>query len=131
MKGYVSLSELGLYSVASTLALTLNIVIQGLYRSFEQRIFKEHNNEGYLNLVDNLYKIYTAALFIPGFLLILFVHEVLLFFTSSQYYPAQAFVVYLVVSVIISGLNTFLWHIADCRQSKKGSYVFIIYICHS
>src|SRR5205085_5105954 len=86
LERYVSLSELGIYSVASTLALTLNIVIQGLYRSFEQKIFKAHNNENYLTLVDILYKIYIASLFIHGFFMVLFARVVLIFFTSSQYY---------------------------------------------
>ncbi len=52
LERYVSLNALGLYSVASTLSLTLNIVIQGIYRSFEQKIFREHNHEGYEAVVN-------------------------------------------------------------------------------
>lgn len=123
LERYVSLNELGLYSVASTLALTLNIIIQGIYRSFEQKIFREHNNEGYVILTDKLYKIYIAALCIPGFCMILFAKEVLLFFTSPQYYSAQQYVPYLVVAVIVSGINTFFSTllIADNRR-KVVSY---------
>jgi O-antigen/teichoic acid export membrane protein len=108
LERYVSLSELGIYSVASTLALTLNIVIQGLYRSFEQKIFKEHGGTNYLQQADKLYKFYVAALYIPAFGVILFAREILLFFTSSQYYAAETYVIYLVTAVIISGMNIFL-----------------------
>ena len=127
LERYVSLNELGLYSVASTLALTLNIVIQGLYRSFEQKIFREHGSAAYDKLVDTLYKVYITALFIPGFLLILFVKQVLLFFTSPQYYGANIFVVYLVVAVIISGINTFYGTllIADNRRKVVTYSSFI------
>jgi O-antigen/teichoic acid export membrane protein len=107
LERYVSLSDLGIYSVAATLALTLNIVIQGLYRSFEQKIFKEHNGANYLEQVDKLYRFYVAALYIPAFAVILFVKEILLFFTSTEYYEAQAYVIYLVTAVIISGINIF------------------------
>lgn len=119
LERYVSLSALGLYSVASTLALTLNVVIQGLYRTFEQKIFREHSKEGYKPLVDSLYKIYIVALFIPGFMLILYVKEILLFFTSQQYYPSAQYVVYLVVAVIVSGMNTFFGTILIADNKRK------------
>ncbi len=123
LERYVSLSELGLFSVASTLALTLNMVIQGFYRSFEQKIFREHNNKEYLQVVDKLYKIYLSALYIPGFLLTLFSKEILFFFTSNNFYKADIYVVYLVVAVLISGTNIFLGTllIADNRR-KIVSY---------
>jgi len=108
LERYVSLSQLGIYSVASTISLTLNVVIQGLYRSFEQKIFREHGSSNYLRTVDTLYKIYIGCLYIPAFCVILFSKEVLLFFTSSQYFAAGNYVIYLVVAVIISGINTFL-----------------------
>jgi O-antigen/teichoic acid export membrane protein len=118
LERYVPLSALGIYSVASTLSLTLNIVIQGFYRSFEQKIFREHNNTDYLNKVDSLYKIYIAALYIPAFCVILFSKEILLFFTSSQYFSASFYVPYLVIAVIVSGMNTFIGTllIADNRR---------------
>lgn len=127
LERYVSLNELGLYSVASTLALTLNVIIQGIYRSFEQKIFREHNHEGYTILTDRLYKIYLAALCISGFCVILFAKEILAFFTSTQYYPAENYVIYLVVAVIISGINTFFSTllIAD-NQRKVVTYSSLI-----
>lgn len=123
LERYASLSELGIYSVASTLALALNVVIQGLYRSFEQTIFREHNNKGYLQFVDKIYKFYIASLYISGFLLVLFTKEVLIFFTSAQYYAASNYIVYLVFAVIVSGMNIFLSTllIADNRR-KIVSY---------
>jgi O-antigen/teichoic acid export membrane protein len=127
LERYVSLNELGLYAVASTLALTLNIIVQGIYRSFEQKIFREHNNAGYRALTDNLFKIYIAALGIPGFCIVLFAKEILFFFTSPQYYSAAQYVVYLVIAVIVSGINTFFTTllIADNRR-KVVTYSSLI-----
>jgi O-antigen/teichoic acid export membrane protein len=118
LERYVSLSQLGIYSVASTLSLALNIVIQGFYRSFEQKIFRDHNNIEYLNKVDSWYKIYIAALYVPAFCVILFSREILLFFTSSQYFSASLYVPYLVIAVIVSGMNIFMGTllIADNRR---------------
>jgi O-antigen/teichoic acid export membrane protein len=119
LERYVTLKELGLYSVAATLTLTLNIVIQALYKTFEQKIFREHGSEGYPALLNKLYKIYIVSLFIPGFILSLFVKEILLFFTSSQYYSAYQYVVYLVIAVIISGMNTFFGTLLIADNRKK------------
>ncbi|MGI8952515.1 MAG: oligosaccharide flippase family protein [Chitinophagaceae bacterium] len=119
LERFVSLSELGIYSVAATLALTLNIVIQGLYRSFEQKIYKEHNSINYLERADKLYKFYIASLYIPAFGMILFAKEILLFFTSSQYYAAGMYVVYLVVAAIISGINIFLGTLLIADGKRK------------
>lgn len=108
LERFVSLSDLGIYSVASTLALTLNIVIQGLYRSFEQKIYKEHSNTSYYQTVDKLYRFYIVSLYVPAFCMILFAKEILVFFTASQYFSAENYVIYLVVAVVISGINIFL-----------------------
>jgi O-antigen/teichoic acid export membrane protein len=126
LERYVSLSDLGLYSVAATLALTLNIIIQGIYRSFEQQIFREHAHKYFMEFADKLFKIFIAALYIPGFAMVLFARETLLFFTSSQYLPAEKYVVYLVVAVIISGINTFLTTLLIANNSRKViTYTFL------
>ncbi len=119
LERYASLSALGIYSVASTLSLTLNIIIQGLYRSFEQKIFREHNSADYLDKVNKLYKIYIAALYVPAFCVILFSREILFFFASKQYFTAANYVSYLVIAVIVSGINTFVGTllIADNKRS--------------
>lgn len=119
LERYVPLNELGLYAVASTLSLTLNVVVQGIYRSFEQKIFKEYGCEGYPVLTDKLYKIYIAALSIPGFCMVLFSKELLFFFTSPQYYASEKYIAYLVIAVIISGINTFFVTLLVADNKRK------------
>lgn len=127
LERYVSLNELGLFSVASTLALTLNIVIQGIYRSFEQKIFREHNNKDYPLLADKLYRIYIVALCVPGFCLVMFSKEILLLLTSPQYFSAAKYVIYLTIAVIISGLNTFFATLLVADNKRKViSYTSIL-----
>lgn len=119
LERYVSLSELGIYSIASTLALTLNIVILGMYRSFEQKIFQTHGQDGYTILIDRLYRIYIALLYIAGFLMIAFSRELLFLLTTSEFYNAENYIVYLTVAVIISGINTFLSTLFIAEQNRK------------
>ncbi len=119
LERYVSLYELGIYSIASTLALTLNIVILGMYRSFEQKIFRAHNEKGYKELVDKLYRIYITLLYISGFMMIVFAKEILVFFTTSKYHSAEEYIAYLTLAVIISGMNTFLSTLLIADNNRK------------
>jgi len=114
----LGLTSLGLYSTAATLSLALNIIVQGLYRSFEQRIFEKHGTESYSGLVDTLYRYFLTCLITGGFLLSLFSREVFVFFTSSRFMEAYALVPLLVVPVLLSGFSTFFSTllVADHRQ---------------
>lgn len=103
----LGLASLGLYSTAATLSLALNIIVQGLYRSFEQRIFEKHGSEGYLPMVDTLYRYFVTCLITGGFLLSLFSREFFVFFTSSRFVEAYTLVPFLVVPVLLSGFSTF------------------------
>ena len=103
----LGLTSLGLYSTAATLSLALNIIVQGLYRSFEQRIFERHGTEGYLQMVDTLYRYFLTCLIMGGFLLSLFSREFFVFFTSSRFVEAYTLVPLLVVPVLLSGFTTF------------------------
>jgi O-antigen/teichoic acid export membrane protein len=114
----LGLTSLGLYSTAATLSLALNVIVQGLYRPFEQRIFETHGAPDYGKVTDTLYRYFLACLLTGGFLLGLFSREIFLFFTSAKYLPAYPLVPLLVVPVVLSGINGFiaLLAIADHRQ---------------
>lgn len=104
----IGLTVLGLYGSAATLSLALNIIVQGLYRAFEQKIFEKHGTGDYIRVSDTLYRYFLTCLLTGGFLLSIFSHEVFLLFTTRQYLEAYRLVPLLVVPVILSGLNTFL-----------------------
>ncbi len=72
-----------------------------------------------LLLTDKLFKTYLFALCIPGMAMILFSREILLLFTSAQFYPSEKYIVYLVIAVIISGLNTFFTTLLIADNHRK------------
>ena len=115
----LGLTSLGLYSTAATFSLALNVVVQGLYRSFEQTVFENHGSNNYPAITDTLYRYFLGCLIAAGFLLGLFSREIFLFLTSARYFSAYALVPLLVIPVILSGLATFLGSlvIAEHRQT--------------
>jgi O-antigen/teichoic acid export membrane protein len=115
----LGLTSLGLYASAATLSLALNVIVQGLYRAFEQKIFEKHGTPGYADVTDTLYRYFLTCLLTGGFLLSIFSREVFLLFTSRQFLEAYRLVPLLVVPVILSGLTTYLatMVLADHRQT--------------
>ena len=107
MERYISLNQLGIFSVAATLSFVLNIVIQSLYKSFEPIIFKEFLNDNFQSTNTNLFRIYLFFLFVGGFGISIFSKELFQLFTSEAFLSGYRAVPLLIVSVIFSGINTY------------------------
>lgn len=127
LERYISLSMLGIYSVAFTLALTLNVIIQAIYKSFEPIIFKEFNNERFESLNQTLYRNYLIIILLGGFGISAFSKEIFTIATSENFLVGYKLVPFLVISVLISGVNIYLdmLLIANLRQ-KVVSYTTIL-----
>ncbi|SNR49499.1 lipopolysaccharide biosynthesis protein [Flavobacterium sp. ov086] len=127
LERYISLDQLGIFSVAITLATVLNIVIQALYKTFEPILFKEYFNENFQETNLKLYKIYLVAIFIGAFGASIFSKEFFIIATSGAFREGYKLVPLFIVSVVIAGINTYLnvLMIANKKQ-KMVSVVSII-----
>lgn len=127
LERYISLDQLGIFSVAITLATVLNIVIQALYKTFEPVLFKEYFNENFQETNLKLYKIYLMVIFIGAFGASIFSKEFFIIATSGVFREGYKLVPLFIVSVVIAGINTYLniLMIANKKQ-KMVSLVSII-----
>lgn len=127
LERYISLNQLGVFSVAITLATVLNIVIQALYKTFEPILFKEYFNENFQETNLKLYKFYLLALFAGAFGTSIFSKEIFVIATSGAFREGYKLVPLFIVSVVIAGINTYLniLMIANKKQ-KMVSLVSII-----
>jgi O-antigen/teichoic acid export membrane protein len=127
LERFVSLDKIGIYSVATTLALVLNIVIQAFYKTFEPMLFKEYLNENFQETNLKLYKIYLFALFVGAFAASFFSKEFFLIATSGAFREAYEIVPFLIISVVISGINTYLNVLMiACDRQKMTSVILIL-----
>jgi O-antigen/teichoic acid export membrane protein len=132
LERYIILDQIGIYSVAFTLALTLNIVIQALYKTIEPVLFREYQGEKFQEINYRLYRVYLGLLFIGGFATAIFSKEVFLIATSNSFLVGYKIVPFLVISVIISGINTYLDILLIAEQKQKiVSYTTILSGCIS
>jgi O-antigen/teichoic acid export membrane protein len=126
LERYVSLNELGIYSVAATLALALNIVIQALYKTFEPILFRYYLGENFDNINLKFYKLYLCLLIIAAFGTGFFSKEFFLFATSTAFFSAYKMIPFLLISVVISGINSYLNILMiACNKQKLVSIISI------
>lgn len=119
LERFVSLSEIGIYSVAFTLALALNVVVQALYKTLEPILFKEYASSYFEDLNTRIFRYYLLLVFAGGFALSLLSKEVFLLATSGKYHSGYTIVPFMVVSVIIAGANVYLSTLLVAKRKQK------------
>lgn len=119
LERYISLEELGIFSVAITLATVLNIVIQALYKTFEPVLFKEYFNSDFQQTNLKLYKIFLLAVFVGAFGASIFSKEFFIIATSGVFREGYKLVPLLIVSVVIAGVNTYLNVLMIANKKQK------------
>ena len=127
MERYITLDQIGIFSVAATLAFVLNIVIQALYKSFEPIIFREFTKIDFQDTNIKLYRFYLFAIFSTAFCISIFSKEFFQIATSGVFIEGYKIVPYLIISVVVSGINTYFGIIIIAnKKTVLFSSVFMI-----
>ncbi|WP_342330321.1 oligosaccharide flippase family protein [Pedobacter sp. FW305-3-2-15-E-R2A2] len=119
LERFIPLNKLGIYSVAFTLSLALNIVIQALYKTFEQIIFKKHHDEGFNDLNLKLFKVFSIFVICGGLAISIFSQEIFTIIASENFFVGHELVPAMVVAVSITGLNTYLGTLLIANDKRK------------
>ena len=121
MERYISLSMIGIYSIAFTLASGLGMFIQSAYRAFEPEIFKKFGNEGFSSFTDGLHRIFMFIVFSMAIVLSLFSKEILLLLTKGDFINGYTLVPILIIGAILTAENALLGSIAIAEKKTKLS----------
>ncbi|MCQ2058841.1 MAG: oligosaccharide flippase family protein [Bacteroidaceae bacterium] len=124
---YLSTTELGIYSAATTIGLILNIVSNGAYRSFEPHFFKTYGQQAF---VEDFIKIRNTLLFailIAGFCLSVYAREFYMIFSNEEYYSAYRYVPFIVWGVTFSSMSLMYSTVLTAqKKTKTNAMVSII-----
>lgn len=101
----VTMAELGVYNVAASMSLALNIVVQSGYKALEPEIFKRYGKEDYYPFLNKAQKVFFAVVFICGLGLSLFSQEIFAIMTSEAFHQGYLLVPLLVLGVVFTGMN--------------------------
>jgi len=104
LEQYVSLKEMGIYSIAYTLGFAVNVVISGGYKAFEPILFKNLYQENFIRTYYDIKNIFLFFVFSIGLLFLLFSQEILYIMATADFYEAYILVPIIVIAAAIKGL---------------------------
>ncbi len=116
---YLSLTELGIYTTASTLAMILSIVSYGAYRAFEPYFFKIYGSETFTRQYKNIQNLYLFVILFGGAGLSIYAREFFELFASSSYSMVYLYVPMVQVSVIFMAMSLLFATIVTAQGKTK------------
>ena len=109
LERYVSLEIIGIYNIAYTIAMAMNMIIQSFYKAIEPNVFQKYsddsNQTSFLFYMTKMNNIYNFALYVGALALAVFSEEALMIVASEKFYKAASYVPFVLVGVIFSGRN--------------------------
>ena len=106
MEQYVSLSQVGIYSIAYAIGFSINVIIKGSYKAFEPLIFKNANQFDFLNIFSGIKNEYFAMVFVTCLLVILFSKELVVLMFNENYLEAHSLIPIIVLAAFAKGIYT-------------------------
>ena len=116
---YLSLNDLGIYSVAASVALILNIFSFGAYKAFEPYIFKNWGKDNFINIFENIRNGFVYVLLIGVLSLSVFSKEFFLLMTDVKFHEAFWFVPLIIIGVYSSSLSMLYGTIIISKEKTK------------
>lgn len=123
---YLSLSELGIYSTAATIALILNIFSFGAYKAFEPYIFKNWGQESFMGIFENIRNAFVYILLVGALCLSIFSKEFFQIMTDLKFHEAYWYVPMIIIGVYSSSLSLLYGTIITAKGKTKINSVVSI-----
>ncbi len=121
LERYVSLSQLGIYSIAYTVAFSLSIIIQGAYRSFEPEIYREYGKESFNQFIKKMHGLFMAVVFLLATGLAIFSKELLFLMTKGGFVEAYKLIPIILIGVLATAQNVILGSLLIAENKTKIS----------
>jgi O-antigen/teichoic acid export membrane protein len=123
---YLSLSDLGIYGIAATIALILNIFSFGAYKAFEPYIFKNWGSDQFVSVFQHIRNNFVYVLLIGVLLLSIFAKEFFFLMTDEQFHEAYIYVPMIIIGVYSSSIGLLYGTIITARERTKINSLIVI-----
>ena len=123
---YLNLSDLGIYGIAVTVALILNIFSFGAYKAFEPYIFKNWGSDQFVSVFQNIRNSFVYVLLIGVLLLSVFAKEFFLLMTDIKFHSGYIYVPMIIVGVYSSSISLLYGTIITAREKTKINSIIVI-----
>ena len=95
---YLSLDQLGLYSVAAAIGFAILISSQGYYKAIEPVIFESFNTPRFSSTIKNINKFQILALFSISLIIAAFSKELVTIFFSEPFYDSYRYIPFFLIA---------------------------------
>ena len=116
---YLSLSDLGIYSVAATIALVLNVFSFSAYKAFEPHLFKNWGSDRFMDIFENIRNNFVYVLLVGVLCISVFSKEFFLLMTDVKFHEAYWYVPMIIVAVYSSSLSMIYGTIITAQGKTK------------
>lgn len=123
---YLTLSDLGTYSSASTLALITNIIAYGAYKAFEPHIFKIYGQADFADRFLKIQNLFLFSILFVGMGLSIFSKEFFQIFSGRQYQSVYYYVPLIECGVVLSSFGMLYSTVVVARERTKINSLVII-----
>lgn len=123
---YLTLTDLGLYSTATTLALLLGIVYNGAYKAFEPHFFKTYGQPDFNLSFQKVRDTLLYIVLICGICIGIYAKEFFQIFASEKYITAYLYVPLIVIGPFASAISLMYSTIVTARGKTKINAVITI-----
>ncbi len=127
LEPYVSVGLIGIYSLAYTLAFTLNMVIQGFYKAIEPEIFRQYGTSSFDTFIQKAQNGFFFITYLGAMVLTLFSQEVFKLMASTEFYAGYLLIPILMIGVLMTAQNVIFGGIiiAEKRSKVMGGATFV------
>lgn len=101
----VGIGQLGIYNIAATMAMVLNVVVQSGYKAIEPEMFKRYGTEDYYSFVRRGQGLFFFVIYSGAMALCLFSQEAFFIMTTKSFHHGYWLVPVLILSVVMTGQN--------------------------
>ena len=119
LEKYVSLNDLGIYNISSTIALSLNLIISSIYKAAEPEIFIRYSNDSFALFINKFKRILLFFIYTSAIILALFTKDVIQLI-SANYDSVYLYVPIILISVLMSGSNIIYSGILGAEKNTKS-----------
>lgn len=106
LENYVSMRDIGIYSIAYALGFSINIIIKGSYKAFEPLIFKNSKESNFLTFFTTIKNEYYALIFMSCIFVVFFSKEIVLLILPDTYYSAHTIMPIIALAAFAKGIYT-------------------------
>lgn len=128
LERYVSLSEMGIYSVALVLGTALSIINRSFYLAIEPEMYELFSHEGYEEKIVTLKNRFLYGLMVLGCTIIVFSKEITRVAASPTFFNSYRIIPFFVAGIIFKGAES-LAGISLFALNKTGLQMVIYVVC--